>query len=100
MRYLPVSVIEGFTAGIAVVISLQQVPAALGVADATGERSWAVAVDAVRRFAAHPRPRPPAAALARGGADAPGRAVATPGAVLPDRLVVATAAAHPRRAWA
>ena len=31
VRYLPTPVIEGFTAGIAVVIALQQVPAALGV---------------------------------------------------------------------
>ena len=30
VRYLPTPVIEGFTAGIAVVIALQQVPAALG----------------------------------------------------------------------
>lgn len=30
VRYLPVSVIEGFTAGIAVVIALQQVPSGSG----------------------------------------------------------------------
>ncbi|MEV4808307.1 SulP family inorganic anion transporter [Micromonospora avicenniae] len=58
VRYLPVPVIEGFTAGIAVVIALQQVPAALGVADAHGERVWAVAADAVARFAARPHPVP------------------------------------------
>ncbi|MGS2614812.1 SulP family inorganic anion transporter [Micromonospora sp. LZ34] len=63
VRYLPVPVIEGFTAGIAVVIALQQVPAALGVADAHGERVWAVAADAVVRFAAHPAPAPLAVAL-------------------------------------
>ncbi|MDO3700764.1 SulP family inorganic anion transporter [Micromonospora sp. C28SCA-DRY-2] len=63
VRYLPVPVIEGFTAGIAVVIALQQVPAALGVADAHGERVWAVAADAVVRFAAHPAPAPLALAL-------------------------------------
>jgi SulP family sulfate permease len=56
VRYLPTPVIEGFTAGIAVVIALQQVPAALGVADAHGEKVWAVAADAVARFAAHPHP--------------------------------------------
>ena len=56
VRYLPAPVIEGFTAGIAVVIALQQVPAALGVAGAHGEKVWAVAADAVARFAAHPRP--------------------------------------------
>ena len=63
VRYLPVSVIEGFTAGIAVVISLQQVPAALGVVDATGEKVWAVAWDAVRRFADQPQLAPPLVAL-------------------------------------
>ncbi|ASW53941.1 SulP family inorganic anion transporter [Plantactinospora sp. KBS50] len=56
VQYLPTPVIEGFTAGIAVVIALQQVPAALGVVDAHGEKVWAVAADAVVRFAAHPRP--------------------------------------------
>ncbi len=64
VRYLPVPVIEGFTAGIAVVISLQQIPAALGVADATGEKVWAVAADAVRRFAIHPHPAPLVVSLA------------------------------------
>ncbi|MFI9642133.1 SulP family inorganic anion transporter [Micromonospora sp. NPDC051925] len=56
VRYLPTPVIEGFTAGIAVVIALQQLPAALGVTDAHGDRVWAVAADAVVRFAVHPRP--------------------------------------------
>ena len=58
VRYLPVSVIEGFTAGIAVVITLQQIPSALGVQDATGDKVWAVAVDAVRRFADRPHLAP------------------------------------------
>ncbi len=31
IRYLPVTVVEGFTAGIAIIIALQQVPSALGV---------------------------------------------------------------------
>jgi MFS superfamily sulfate permease-like transporter len=31
MRYVPLSVIEGFTVGIAIVIALQQVPASLGI---------------------------------------------------------------------
>lgn len=39
VRLLPVSLIEGFTAGIAVVIALQQVPAALGIVDPAGDRS-------------------------------------------------------------
>ncbi|BCJ58053.1 SulP family inorganic anion transporter [Micromonospora endophytica] len=63
VRYLPMPVIEGFTAGIAVVIALQQVPAALGVTDAHGERVWAVAADAVVRFVVHPRPVPVLVAL-------------------------------------
>jgi SulP family sulfate permease len=63
VRYLPTPVIEGFTAGIAVVIALQQVPAALGVAGAQGEKVWAVAVDSVTRFVADPRPAPVMVAL-------------------------------------
>ncbi len=58
VRYLPVSVIEGFTAGIAVVICLQQVPAALGVTDASGDKVWATAADAVGRFASQPQVAP------------------------------------------
>ncbi|SCG37427.1 SulP family inorganic anion transporter [Micromonospora zamorensis] len=64
VRYLPTPVLEGFTAGIAVVIALQQVPAALGVTDAHGQKVWAVAADAVARFVAHPRPAALAVALA------------------------------------
>ncbi|WP_346198518.1 SulP family inorganic anion transporter [Couchioplanes caeruleus] len=63
VRYLPTPVIEGFTAGIAVVIALQQVPAALGVTGAHGEKVWAVAADAAARFAADPHPAPIAVAL-------------------------------------
>ncbi|MFI0791305.1 SulP family inorganic anion transporter [Micromonospora rubida] len=63
VRYLPAPVIEGFTAGIAVVIALQQVPAALGVTDAHGDRVWAVAADAVVRFVVHPRPAALAVAI-------------------------------------
>lgn len=54
VRYLPLPVIEGFTAGIAVVIAMQQVPAALGVAAGDQEHVWAVAVDAARRWASAP----------------------------------------------
>ncbi|MFC7759954.1 SulP family inorganic anion transporter [Catellatospora bangladeshensis] len=39
VRYVPAPVVEGFTAGIAAVIFLQQVPAALGVATPEGRRS-------------------------------------------------------------
>jgi SulP family sulfate permease len=63
VRYLPAPVIEGFTAGIAVVIALQQVPAALGVTDAHGAKVWAVAADAAGRFAVHPHPASVAVAL-------------------------------------
>ncbi|WP_406046366.1 SulP family inorganic anion transporter [Micromonospora sp. NBC_00898] len=63
VRYLPTPVIEGFTAGIAVVIALQQVPAALGVTGAHGEKVWAVAADAVGRFVVHPKPAALAVAL-------------------------------------
>lgn len=63
VRYLPTPVLEGFTAGIAVVIALQQIPAALGVAHADGDRVWAVAADAVARFARDPHPAPVALAL-------------------------------------
>jgi SulP family sulfate permease len=58
VRYLPVSLIEGFTAGIAVVIALQQLPPALGIAHTSGERVWAQAGDAVRQFAQHPHLAP------------------------------------------
>ena len=54
VRYLPMPVVEGFTAGIAVVIALQQVPAALGVSGAHGDKVWKVAADAVSRFAGDP----------------------------------------------
>lgn len=64
VRFLPVSVIEGFTAGIAVVIALQQIPVALGVANASGDKVWAIAADAVGRFASNPHPAPLVVALA------------------------------------
>ena len=46
LAYMPWPVIEGFTAGIAIVIALQQVPAALGVAKPHGENVAVVAVRA------------------------------------------------------
>ncbi|WP_196054863.1 SulP family inorganic anion transporter [Nocardia aurantiaca] len=54
VRYMPAPVIEGFTAGIAVVIALQQFPSALGVAHAHGDKVWQSAFDAVRQFVAQP----------------------------------------------
>lgn len=47
VRYLPLPVVEGFTAGIAVVIALQQVPAALGVPAGESDRVVIVAADAI-----------------------------------------------------
>lgn len=43
MRYVPIPVVEGFTIGIAVVIALQQVPTALGVATPAGESAVVLA---------------------------------------------------------
>ena len=63
VRYMPAPVIEGFTAGIAVVIALQQVPAALGISGAEGEKVWQSAFDAARKFAEDPSILTPAIAL-------------------------------------
>ncbi|ORJ92281.1 MFS transporter [Prescottella equi] len=63
VRYMPAPVIEGFTAGIAVVIALQQVPAALGISGAEGEKVWQSAFDAVRRFVESPSILTPTVAL-------------------------------------
>jgi sulfate permease, SulP family len=49
LAYMPWPVIEGFTVGIAVIIFLQQVPAALGVAKPKGESTALVAAKAVGR---------------------------------------------------
>ncbi|MFI5783860.1 SulP family inorganic anion transporter [Nocardia sp. NPDC051570] len=54
VRYMPAPVIEGFTAGIAVVIALQQFPAALGISHAAGEKVWKSAYDAVRQYISQP----------------------------------------------
>lgn len=55
MALVPAPVVEGFTIGIACVIALQQVPAALGVPTPEGEKVVLVAWEAVREFAAHPQ---------------------------------------------
>src|SRR4051794_11673397 len=47
IRYVPVPVVEGFTVGIAVIIALQQVPAALGV-DVHAEKVLVLAARAVQ----------------------------------------------------
>jgi len=54
MAYVPASVVEGFTLGIACVIGLQQLPSALGVAPADSDQVAVVAARAVASFAAHP----------------------------------------------
>ncbi|MGY4101548.1 SulP family inorganic anion transporter [Nocardia sp. R16R-3T] len=63
VRYMPAPVIEGFTAGIAVVIALQQFPSALGIAHADGDKVWQSAADAVRRFVDEPSYATPVTAL-------------------------------------
>jgi SulP family sulfate permease len=64
VRYLPVSLVEGFTAGIAVVIVLQQLPNLLGVERGAGSGLLAEAGDAIGRFAAAPDPWAPVIAVA------------------------------------
>ena len=67
LAYVPWPVVEGFTVGIAVIIFLQQVPAALGVAKPDGENTALVAArpsatpsttGASRRRASSPWSRP------------------------------------------
>jgi sulfate permease, SulP family len=50
LAYMPWPVIEGFTVGIAIIIFLQQVPAALGVPRPEGENAAAVAARAIGDF--------------------------------------------------
>ncbi|WP_149183016.1 SulP family inorganic anion transporter [Streptomyces sp. TRM49041] len=54
MAYIPASVVEGFTLGIALVIGLQQVPNALGVAKPEGDRVLVVTWRAVEEFVRSP----------------------------------------------
>ncbi|MGW5236937.1 SulP family inorganic anion transporter [Streptomyces nodosus] len=54
MAYVPASVVEGFTLGIALVIGLQQVPGALGVAKPEGDKVLVVTWRAVEAFAKTP----------------------------------------------
>ncbi|HET9011028.1 MAG TPA: SulP family inorganic anion transporter, partial [Gemmatimonadaceae bacterium] len=55
LAYMPWPVVEGFTVGIAIIIFLQQVPAALGVPKPEGENTAAVAVRATGDFLADGR---------------------------------------------
>jgi SulP family sulfate permease len=54
MSYVPAPVIEGFTLGIAGVIGLQQVPAALGVAKPDGAKVVVIAWRSAGEFVRHP----------------------------------------------
>jgi SulP family sulfate permease len=54
LAYIPWPVVEGFTVGIATIIFLQQVPAALGVPRPDGENTVAVAVRAIHEFIGAP----------------------------------------------
>lgn len=56
MAYIPASVVEGFTLGIACVIGLQQVPNALGVAGPEGDKVLVVTWHAVEAFVKSPNP--------------------------------------------
>jgi MFS superfamily sulfate permease-like transporter len=67
MRYIPVPVVEGFTVGIAVIIALQQVPAALGL-PATEPHVLGAAIAAVGAWIASPDWEAPAVALGVAGA--------------------------------
>ncbi|MFF2014121.1 SulP family inorganic anion transporter [Streptomyces sp. NPDC058195] len=54
MAYIPASVVEGFTLGIACVIGLQQVPNALGIDKPEGDKVLAVTWHAVEEFVRDP----------------------------------------------
>ncbi len=54
VRYLPSSLIEGFTAGIAVVIAMQQIPNMLGIESGDNEKVWASAGQAIVEWMAAP----------------------------------------------
>lgn len=62
VRYIPVSVVEGFTVGIAATIALQQLPAALGN-HAKGDRVLTLAANAIRSWVDHPAVAPLALSL-------------------------------------
>ena len=51
LAFVPWPVVEGFTVGIAVIIFLQQVPAAIGVDKPDGENTAVVAIKALGRAA-------------------------------------------------
>ncbi|WP_329246958.1 SulP family inorganic anion transporter [Actinoallomurus sp. NBC_01490] len=57
-RCVPASVVEGFAVGVAIVIALQQVPAALGLDARHGEKVWRAAVASVADYLKDVRPAP------------------------------------------
>lgn len=63
IRYLPVTVVEGFTAGIAIIIALQQVPQALGVPGGH-ESVLATTWDALQAWADSPKYLAPTVTIA------------------------------------
>lgn len=63
VRYLPASLIEGFTAGIAVVIALQQLPNILGVPQGDQQQVLGLAADAFLKWLEAPDPIPPLIAV-------------------------------------
>ena len=84
IRYVPIPVVEGFTVGIAVIIALQQVPAALGV-EVQADKVLVLAFEAVRTWSGAPAWAPLAVTvavvavvllLARGRPTLPGSLVA------------------------
>jgi SulP family sulfate permease len=95
MRYIPLPVVEGFTIGIALVIALQQVPAALGVS-VSGPKVLGVAVDAVRAWVASPQWQAPliagavAASMLLGARFRPTWPVSLPAVVVAAVVVAAT----------
>lgn len=67
MQYVPLPVIEGFTVGIAVIITLQQLPNVLGV-HASGERVIGVAAGSIASWVADPAVAAPLVAATVAGA--------------------------------
>jgi SulP family sulfate permease len=57
-RCVPAAVVEGFAVGVAAVIALQQVPAALGLASGHHDKVWREAVRAVMNYIRDVRPAP------------------------------------------
>lgn len=93
IRYIPVSVVEGFTLGIAATIALQQLPAALGN-HAKGDKVLTLADHAIRAWVDHPTVAPIALSLGVVAVTmlAARYRTSIPGALL--ALVLATGVAH------